>query len=82
MDRDEMYELWQRHNDRPAFVREYREELMAHLSVDDPIPESDSLAQIRDWMNRYAGTVSRQLNDDSDGSDPHDAETTTEDGGE
>jgi hypothetical protein len=66
--------LWQRNKDRPAFVREYRDELHEHISTEEEIPDSDSLKAVREWLGRYKGTVTRQLNDDVDGTDPHDSE--------
>lgn len=71
MDRDELYELWQANKDRPAFVLEHREELADHTDTSDPIPTS-SIYEVRQWLKNYSGTVTRQLNDDEDGTDPTD----------
>jgi hypothetical protein len=46
-------------------IRNHREALLEHLDVDDPIP-TGSLADIRDWMDRYASVVSKQLNPEAD----------------
>jgi hypothetical protein len=81
MDREELRALWDRNKDRPAFVREHREAIHGHTETSDPIPDG-SLAEVRRWLESYKGTVTRQLNDESPGTDPQDAETTTDDGGE
>jgi len=60
MDREELLELWHRNSDRPAFVRNYRDEIHEHTDLSDPIPDG-SLAEVRHWMGRYKGTVTRQL---------------------
>jgi hypothetical protein len=77
MDREELRALWDRNKDRPAFVREHREEIHDHTDTSEPIPDG-SLAEVRHWLDSYKGTVTRQLNDDSPGTDPQDAETTTD----
>lgn len=85
--REELSELWERNGnkDRPAFVREHRDALHAHTDTTDPIPEG-SLSEVRLWLNRYKSTVTRQLNDDTAGTDPHDdaddGETPTTDAAE
>jgi len=81
MERQELYEYFkERGTDRPVWVRENRDELMEHLNVDEPIPgEEASTYEVRDWLERYRSTISRQLNDDSDDADPHD-EQEREDG--
>ena len=61
MDRAQLYEQWQANKDRPAYVREHRETLEAHIDTTDPIPEDGSLHEIREWLNDYKGTVTRQL---------------------
>jgi hypothetical protein len=82
MDRSDLYELWQRNKDRPAFVRSHREAIHDHTDTEAPIPDG-SLYQVRQWLDSYKGTVTRQLNDDTDGTDPQDdaadGETTTTD---
>ncbi len=65
-DPDELLDEWHDNNDRPAWVRARRADLMAHLSVDDAIPSS-SLADIHSWLERYRSTVTRQLSDAVDG---------------
>jgi len=58
-------ETWHRNKDRPAVVREHREELMEQLSVEEPIPDTDSLAEVRDWLERYKSTVTHQLSENT-----------------
>ena len=77
MDRAELYELWQRNKDRPAFVREYREAIHEHTDTDDPIPDG-SLYDVRQWLDAYKGVVTRQLNDADDGTDPQDQDQDTD----
>jgi len=72
----ELYDRWTaadgRNKDRPAFVREYREAFAAYTSTSDPVPSPDaSLKRYREWLERYRGTVTRQIND-SEETDPHD----------
>jgi len=62
VDRAELYDLWSRNSDRPAFVREYREAIHEHTDTADPIPDG-SLAAVRRWMNRYKSVVTKQLRD-------------------
>lgn len=76
MERDELRELWKHNKDRPAFVREYREEIHEHTDLSEPIPEG-SLFEVRKWLDSYKGVVTRQIDDDSPGTDPQNAETTT-----
>jgi len=77
MDRHELFEEWQANNDRPAWVRNRREEIHEHTDTSDEIPNG-SLFEVRQWLQSYKGTVTRQLNDDEGGTDPTDsAENTT-----
>jgi hypothetical protein len=77
MERAELFDLWERNKDRPAFVREYADEIEQHTDTADPVPEG-TLFDVRQWLESYKGTVTRQLNDDEDGTDPtDDAENTT-----
>lgn len=71
MDRSELYDLWQANKDRPAWVMEHRDELHEHTNTSDPIPAS-SIFDVRQWLSSYKPTVTRQLNDDADGTDPTD----------
>jgi hypothetical protein len=71
MDRQELYELWQRNKDRPAFVREYADEIEQHTDTADPVPDG-TLFDVRQWLDSYKGTVTRQLNDSEEGTDPTD----------
>jgi len=79
IDRDELYQLWQDNKDRPAWVRQHASELSEHTNTSEPIPTNGSLFDVRQWLKDYKGTVTRQLNDDADGTDPQD--TDGEDGG-
>ena len=80
--RSELYTLWQadagggrQNKDRPAVVREYRDDLAEYVDTGEPVPdESAALAEFARWLDAYKGTVTRQLNDDADETDPHDAE--------
>ena len=78
MDRETLADLWDANKDRPAFVMEHREALEDHIDTEDPIPESGSLYEIRQWLARFKGTVTRQLNDSEDGTDPQDEAETPE----
>jgi len=71
MDRSELYKEWTENNDRPAWVRARREDIHEHTSTSDPIPNG-SLFEVEQWLNSYKGTVTRQLNDSEDGTDPTD----------
>ena len=72
--------------DRPAWVREHADDLRSHLTIDEDIPDEGSMYRLRDWLERYRGTVTRQLDDAIDGADPHndhaDGETPTTDADE
>jgi len=85
MERHELYGLWQSrgHKDRPAWVLEHADEIEEHTDTSEPIPR-DSIYAVRDWLDRFKGTVTRQLSpDDAEGgTDPQNAETTTTDGAE
>lgn len=72
MDREELHDLWAANKDRPAFVRERREEIHEHTDTSDPIPDSDSLAAVRDWLASYKGTVTRQLGESDMADDDED----------
>lgn len=71
LSRADLRELWGRNKHRPAFIREHRDAIATHTNLDESPPESDSLFQMREWLDRYMGTVTRQL-----------AETTTDDDAE
>lgn len=71
MEPAELHYQWHENNDRPAWVRANRQEIMDAVDIDDPVPDG-SLHDIRRWMDSYKSTVSRQLNelvDDADGGD-------------
>lgn len=89
MDRETLFEHWQRNKDRPQFIRAHREAFVEHLSDTTaghlPAPDA-STYEYREFLNSYKAPVTRQLNDDADGSDPHDdaedGETTKADAAE
>lgn len=73
MDRAELYELWQadsgqgeQNKDRPGWVRDNREAIHEHTDLSEPIPDG-SKGEVRKWLKSYKGTVTRQLNPDTDG---------------
>ncbi|AFH22458.1 hypothetical protein OSG_eHP27_00030 [environmental Halophage eHP-27] len=68
MDREELFEIWQRNKDRPQFVREYREELQEHTTdgVEWPAPDASTF-EYRQFLNRSKGTVTRQLGETTTG---------------
>lgn len=69
MEQAELRELWAKHNHRPAFVLEHRDEIHEHTDTSEPIPESGMHA-VRSWLKSYKGVVTRQLKPDSeDGGD-------------
>lgn len=72
MDRETLAAQFQTNNHRPAWVMENREALEEHIDTSDPIPANGSLYEIRQWLARFKGTVTRQLNDSEDGTDPQD----------
>lgn len=83
LSRAELFELWERNKDRPQFVREYRDAIAEHTSDGVTLPPADgSTFKYREFLNDYKGTVTRQLNDDEPGTDPHDGETDNPDGSE
>ena len=73
MDRETLFELWDRHKDRPQFVRAHREEFAEHLSETTaghlPAPDASTF-EYRQFLNDYAGVVTRQLNDAAEGTHP------------
>lgn len=81
MDRSELFDVWQRNKDRPAFVREYADEIEAHTDTSDPVPDG-TLFDVRQWLDSYKGTVTRQLDDSADGTDPHNDTSDTDENGE
>lgn len=72
MDRETLAAQFQANNHRPAWVMENREALEDHINTSEPIPENGSLYEIRQWLARFKGTVTRQLNDDAESTDPQD----------
>jgi hypothetical protein len=81
MNREELLELHKRNTDRPQFYREHRDEFAAHLSetTANKMPSPDaSTYEWRQWLESHKGTVTRQLNDSEDGTDPTDEADETE----
>ena len=66
MDAADLRDLWSRNKDRPAWVREHRDALAEYVDTDEPIPD-DQLWRVREWLNRYKSTVTKQLNAAVDG---------------
>jgi len=50
-------DTWQEHNDRPAWVRRHRDELMDATGLEIP----QSLAALPDWLDDYKSTMTRKL---------------------
>jgi hypothetical protein len=74
-------EIWQRIQDRPQAVRAHREEILEATTdaVAKAMPGPDaSTHAYRQFCNSHAGVVTRQINDDEPGSDPHDEYDDTE----
>ena len=70
MDAAELREAWARNKDSPQFVRAHREELAEHLSdtTADHLPAPDGTTfQYRQFLNDYAGVVTRQLGESDTG---------------
>jgi len=72
MDPGDLRRDWHANKHRAAWLRERREALNEVLSVDEPIPDAASLYQLRDWLDRYAPTVTRQLDAAVDDEPPAD----------
>jgi hypothetical protein len=81
MERTELLELHQRNSDRPQFYRAHRDEFADHLSDTTaekmPNPDASTFAW-RQWLESHRGVITRQLNDDADGTDPTDDADETE----
>lgn len=64
MDTSELTDHWHANKDRPAWVRANRDELMDAVNTSEPIPGEDgSIYEVREWLKKYKGTVSGQLNE-------------------
>jgi hypothetical protein len=63
-----LYHEWQNHNDRPAWVRENADRIDAAVDTSEPVPTGE-LADVRDWVDRFKSTVSKQLQPDDGGSE-------------
>lgn len=72
----ELRDLWDEvtERDRPAVLREHRDAFNEHLSTEDPVP-AGSIHDVRAWMDRYKGTVTRQLSEETADTDEN---TTTD----
>jgi len=68
MDREELREVWSENKDRPAFVREHREEIHEYTDTNDPVPDG-SLHEVRQWLDRFKSTVTRQLGENAKSED-------------
>jgi hypothetical protein len=81
MERSDLLELHQRNSDRPQFYREHRDAFEEHLSDTTankmPSPDASTFAW-REWLENHRGVITRQLNDESEGTDPTDAADETE----
>jgi hypothetical protein len=74
-------DTWDQVKGRPQAVRAHREELLEATSdaVAEAMPGPDaSTYEYRQFLNSHAGVVTRQINDDESGSDPHDEHDETE----
>jgi len=60
MDAEELLDLWEAHNDRPAWIMEHADELNTHTDTSERVPVS-SIYDVRQWMDSYKSTVTRQL---------------------
>lgn len=60
----ELYETWQEHKDRPAWVQANRDAIMA--ATDKDIPRGR--AEIAEWLDSHKGSVTQALkpNDDTE----------------
>ena len=81
MDAAELYELWMANNDRPVWVRKNREAINEHTDLSEPVPDASN-AEMQRYLDRYKGTITRQLNDTVEGTDPEDAESDLADADE
>jgi len=75
MDAEELLDLWEAHNDRPAWIMEHADALNEHTDTSERVPVS-SIYDVRQWMDSYKATVTRQLREAVDG------DTTNTDGDE
>jgi len=57
-----LYERWQEHKDRPAWVRRHRHEIADAADLDEEIPRS--LPRIDQWLDGHKGVVTRRLDPD------------------
>jgi len=60
---NELAELWRANKHRPAFVREYADEITKHTELERGVPESDDLATVAHWLDDHKAVVTRQLPD-------------------
>lgn len=74
-------EMWDHISGRPQAVRAHREKILEATTdaVAEKMPAPDaSTYEYRQFLNSHAGVVTRQINDNEDGSDPHDDHDETE----
>jgi len=63
IDADTLAALWRDNKHRPAFVREYSDEINEHTELEGDGPESDDLATVAHWLDDHKAVVTRQLPD-------------------
>jgi len=66
---DELAELWRANKHRPAFVREYSDEINEYTELERGVPDTDDLATVAHWLNDHKAVVTRQLPDPDDAAD-------------
>lgn len=66
MERAELFEAWQQRKDSAQWVRAHRDEIHEHVDVSEPIPTGGTAA-VTDWLARFKGTVTEQLDDGTEG---------------
>jgi hypothetical protein len=74
-------DTWDQINGRPQAVRTHREDILE--ATTDAVAEAmpgpdDSTHEYRQFLNSHAGVVTRQINDNEPGSDPHNEHGETE----
>jgi len=76
---DTLAELWRDNKHRPAFVREYSDEINEHTELERGVPDTDDLATVAHWLNDHKAVVTRQLPDpDADTEPDSDTDDATE----
>jgi hypothetical protein len=59
MDADTLLSEWHANNHRPQWIIDTRDQLMQHCDLSDPIPRRKS--ELGDYLARYKGTITKQL---------------------